>query len=121
MARAGATGDVGFTLVFLIVGLVLLLLLPSPWNLIASGVCLALFVGELAFWNRTVRHRAQTGAETLIGKTATVVSACRPDGQVRLDGEIWDARCAEGADPGDTVAVVSRDELTLVVERVSPT
>ncbi len=106
---------------FLVIGLVLLLLLPSPWNLIVFGVCLVLFVGELAFWSRTVRHRARTGAETLIGKHATVVSACRPDGQVRLDGETWDARCAEGADPGDTVAVVSRDELTLVVERVSPT
>ena len=34
MARAGATGDVGFALVFLVIGLVLLLLLPSPWNLI---------------------------------------------------------------------------------------
>jgi membrane-bound serine protease (ClpP class) len=122
MARAGATGDVGFALVFLVIGLVLLLLLPSPWNLIVLGLCLVLFIGELAFWNRTVRHRgAQTGAETLIGKTATVVSACRPDGQVRLGGETWDARCAEGADPGDTVTVVSRDDLTLVVERLGRT
>ncbi len=107
---------------FLVVGLVLLLLLPSPWNLILFGACLVLFIGELAFWNRTVRHRrAQAGAETLIGKNATVVSACRPDGQVRLRGEIWEARCTEGADPGDTVAVVSRDDLILVVERVTTT
>ena len=64
MARAGATGDVGFALVFLVIGLVLLLLLPSPWNLIVLGACLVLFIGELAFWNRTGRHRgAQTGLE----------------------------------------------------------
>jgi membrane protein implicated in regulation of membrane protease activity len=107
---------------FLVLGLVLLLLLPSPWNLISFGGCLALFIGELAFWNRTVRHRrVQTGAETLIGQTATVVSACRPDGQVRLGGETWEARCAEGADVGETVAVVSRDDLKLVVERLKTT
>ena len=106
---------------FLIAGFVFLLLLPSPWNLIVFAVCIPLFLGELAFWNRTVRHRrAQTGVETLIGRTATVASTCRPDGQVRLDGEIWEARCAEGADAGETVTVVSRDQLTLVVERVRP-
>ena len=43
-------GDVGFALVFLVIGL-LLLLLPSPWNLIVLGACLVLFIGELAFWN----------------------------------------------------------------------
>ncbi len=105
----------------LIAGFLFLLLLPSPWNLIVFAVCIPLFLGELAFWNRTVRHRrAQTGVETLIGRTATVASSCRPYGQVRLDGEIWEARCAEGADAGETVTVVSRDQLTLVVERLRP-
>jgi membrane protein implicated in regulation of membrane protease activity len=104
---------------FLVVGLVVLLLLPSPWNLVALGGCLALFIVELGLWNRTVRHRrVETGAEILVGRTATVVSACRPDGQVRLSGEIWKARCAEGADAGEIVAVVSRDDLVLVVERL---
>jgi membrane protein implicated in regulation of membrane protease activity len=108
--------------VFLIAGFGLLLLLPSPWNLITFVVCIPLFLGELAFWNRTVRHRrVQAGAETLIGKTGSVVSTCRPDGQVLLGGEIWEARCAEGADLGETVAVVSRDHLTLVVERLDTT
>jgi NfeD-like C-terminal, partner-binding len=72
----------------------------------------------VAFWNRTVRKRLQTSVETLIGRTATVTSACRTHGQVYLDGYIWEARCAEGADRGETVAVVSRDLLWLVVERV---
>jgi membrane-bound serine protease (ClpP class) len=43
------------------------------------------------------------------------VAECRPAGQVRLDGEIWEARCDEGADRGDTVVVTGRDGLTLVV------
>jgi membrane-bound serine protease (ClpP class) len=58
------------------------------------------------------------GAQTLIGREATVISPCRPEGQVRLDGEIWQARCAAGADPGDTVRVTARDGLLLVVDRL---
>ena len=45
-----------------------------------------------------------------------MTSTCRPDGQVQLDGEIWQARCAAGADAGDSVRVVGRDRLVLVVE-----
>jgi membrane-bound serine protease (ClpP class) len=48
-----------------------------------------------------------------------VLSACRPDGQVRLNGEIWDARCTGGAAEGETVRVVGRRGLTLLVERVT--
>ena len=69
-------------------------------------------------WNRTVRNRLQASVETLIGSTATVTSTCRPHGEVFVDGEIWEARCAEGADIGETVAVASRDLLWLVVERL---
>ena len=58
----------------------------------------------------------QVGAETLIGAVAEVVSTCRPDGQVRVQGELWRARCEEGADRGETVRVVDRDGLTLRVE-----
>jgi membrane protein implicated in regulation of membrane protease activity len=38
---------------------------------------------------------------------------------VRLSGEseIWRARCAQGADAGETVRIVGLDELTLLVER----
>jgi membrane-bound serine protease (ClpP class) len=108
--------------VFLIVALVLLLLLASPWNIVGFAICFFLFIGEVLFWNGRVRgQRARVGAQTLIGQKATVVSTCRPDGQVRLAGEIWHARCETGADPGDTVVVTARDRLTLVVERAAAT
>jgi membrane-bound serine protease (ClpP class) len=103
---------------FVFVALLLLLLLPSPWNLVGFAAGFVLFVGEVLFWNRRVRgKRIQAGAETLIGEQAVVISECRPSGQVRLEGEIWDARCEAGADAGDTVVVTARDELVLVVER----
>ena len=103
---------------FLLVAIVLLLLLRSPWNLVGFAICLVLFVGEVAFWHRRVRgQRKVVGAQTLIGKTGTLVSACRPHGQVRVGGEVWDARCDEGADVGEEVTVVGRDGLTLTVDR----
>ena len=105
---------------FLLVAIALLLVLSSPWNWVGAGICFLLFLGEVGFWNSRVRGRqARVGAQTLVGQRATVVSACRPDGQVRLLGEIWHARCAEGADPGESVIVTARDRLTLVVERAA--
>jgi membrane protein implicated in regulation of membrane protease activity len=44
-----------------------------------------------------------------------VITPCEPDGQVRLNGEIWEAHCDAGAAPGDSVRVVDRDGLTLIV------
>jgi membrane-bound serine protease (ClpP class) len=57
-----------------------------------------------------------TGADLLIGTTATVIGECRPKGQVRVRGEIWEARCAEGASAGDVVVIRGRDGLVLTVE-----
>jgi membrane protein implicated in regulation of membrane protease activity len=37
---------------------------------------------------------------------------------VRIGGELWEARCADGADAGETVRVVGLSGLTLLVERV---
>jgi membrane-bound serine protease (ClpP class) len=105
-------------LIFLAVAL--LLILPSPWNLVAFLVLLPLWVLELFGWNRTTkRHRKAVGAETLIGREAVVSEPCRPVGQVRLDGEIWEARCEAGASTGDRVRVTGRQRLTLVVEPVA--
>jgi membrane protein implicated in regulation of membrane protease activity len=102
-------------LIFLAVAL--LFVLPSPWNLVGFLVVLPLWVAELFGWNRTVKNRRRVvGAETLIGREAVVTEPCRPVGQVRLDGEIWEARCDVGASPGDRVRIVGRDDLTLVVE-----
>ena len=107
-------------MVFLILGIALLLVLSSPWNFLGFAVCLVLFFGELGLWHRTVRDRHQVvGAQTLIGAEALVTRPCRPDGQVRLNGELWEARCDEGADEGETVRVTGRNALKLLVERVS--
>ncbi len=103
------------------VAILLLLVLPSPWNIVAFLVLLPVWVLELFGWNRTVkRRRRAVGAQTLIGREAVVIVPCQPLGQVRLDGEIWEARCEAGAPAGDRVRVTGREALTLVVEAAVP-
>src|SRR4051794_15680413 len=101
----------------IILAVVLLLLLPWPWSVIGFVIVTILWCGELFLWNRSLRGRAKkTGPQLLVGKHGTIVSASRPAGQVRVEGEVWAARCADGASVGDTVHVVAVDGLTLVVE-----
>ena len=105
---------------FLLLALALLVVLPSPWGFIGFGIALVCFGGEVLYWQRRVRgRRSVVGAQTLIGELGTVVSPCRPDGQVRVSGEIWAAHCERGAGRGETVTVVDRRQLTLIVEGAS--
>lgn len=104
-------------MLFVAAVLLALLVLPEPWGLILLGVAAIVEIGETFFWIRiSKRWRIQAGAETLIGERAEVVTACAPVGQVRVEGELWRARCAAGAEPGTTVRVVGREGLTLLVE-----
>jgi membrane-bound serine protease (ClpP class) len=104
---------------FVVAVILAILVVPAPWGLVLIGAAGVVEIGESYIWMRiSQRHRVKVGAETLIGSTAEVAAACRPEGQVRIQGELWRARCEEGADPGDRVRVVARDDLTLLVERI---
>jgi len=101
--------------------LLALFVLESPWDAVVLGVAAVAELAELAAWIRySRRRRIQVGAETLVGGVGDVVRECRPLGQIRLDGEFWEARCDQGADIGDQVRVIGRDGLTLVVEKPPP-
>ena len=102
----------------LVVALILALyVLDRPWDVVVIVGAVVVEVGEIFFWIwLSKRRRPQVGAETLIGAEAVVVTACRPRGQVRVAGERWEAHSDAGADVGETVRVVARRGLTLVVE-----
>ena len=102
-------------LIFL--AIILLVLLPSPWNVVGFVVVLPIWVLELMAWNRTMKNRRKVvGTQTMIGREAVVTAPCRPRGQVRIDGEIWEAICDAGATTGDVVRITRVDGLTLLVE-----
>jgi membrane protein implicated in regulation of membrane protease activity len=103
----------------LILSIVLALFISWPWNLVVVLCGAIAEVGEVVWGRRLARRwRPKSGPETMVGKTAEVVVPCRPSGQVRVHGELWEARCAAGADIGDDVRITALEELTLVVERV---
>jgi membrane protein implicated in regulation of membrane protease activity len=100
----------------IVLALVLLLVLPAPWNVIGGAVCILLGVVELYAWNRTVRRRRKVvGVQTLVGQTGEVRETCRPLGQVFVAGELWRAHCEAGADPGARVRITAVRGLTLEV------
>jgi membrane-bound serine protease (ClpP class) len=100
----------------LVLAILLSLLVPSPWNVLVIVAGVIAEVGEVIWGRRLARRwRPKTGAQTMIGETAEVVTQCRPHGQVRVNGETWDATCAAGADVGAPVRIESLDRLTLVV------
>jgi membrane-bound serine protease (ClpP class) len=93
--------------------------LPSPWGIAAVVAATAFELAEIGlFVWYSKRRRATTGAEGLVGAIAVAVTSCDPEGQVRVEGELWHAVCAEGAKPGDRVVVERLDGLTLIVSPV---
>lgn len=102
----------------LLVGLLLaILVLDEPWSWVAVGFGGAWEIAETTLivrWSR--RRRSVVGAEALVGRRAVVSADCMPEGQVRVAGELWRARCDAGAGAGDEVVVREVHGLTLVVE-----
>ena len=100
--------------------LLAIFVLPAPWNFV---VVIAAAAWEFAtnfaavWWSQ--RKTAQVGADALLGRVVEVRDPCRPVGTVRVKGEIWSARCDEGASRGEQVSVVGRDGLMLVVRPMS--
>jgi membrane protein implicated in regulation of membrane protease activity len=86
---------------------------PWPWGIatvIGGGV---LDIAEsLAFLRWSKRRRSPVGADALIGRTAVVATPT----QVRVAGELWEARSDKPLRIGDAVVVRAVNGLTLVVE-----
>jgi membrane protein implicated in regulation of membrane protease activity len=95
--------------------LLALFVLPSPWGLVVVFGAACLEVVEITWGLRLARRRSSVGAETLIGREAVVVRALEPEGQVAIDGERWQARCAAGAPVGAKVVIERIEGLTLEV------
>jgi membrane-bound serine protease (ClpP class) len=93
--------------------LLAIFVLPSPWGIVAVVAGGAIDIAEslvLLRWSR--RRRTVTGAEALVGRTAVVATPT----QVRVAGELWEARSQRPLVPGDEVVVHAVDGLTLLVD-----
>jgi membrane-bound serine protease (ClpP class) len=104
--------------VLLLIGILLaVFVLPSPWGLVAIAIGAILEIVETTlfiWWSK--RRKAIVGVDSLVGKVGIAVDALWPEGQVKIDGEIWRAHCDGGCDAGTAVIVREIDGLTLGVE-----
>ncbi len=82
----------------------------------AAGAALILIVVRLAV--KAQRRPAASGSEQLIGALGTAVTALNPEGNVRVQGELWSARAEIPVPAGSAIRVRERSGLTLVVEPV---
>jgi membrane-bound ClpP family serine protease len=91
--------------------------LPHPWGIVAvivGGTFEIAETGLFLWWSQ--RRKASVGVESMVGTRGVVVRDLWPEGQVKIDGELWRARHEGGCDVGTEVVVRAIDGLTLVVE-----
>lgn len=102
----------------LLIGILLaVFVLPSPWGLVAIAIGAILDIAETGFfiwWSK--KRKASVGVGSLVGKKGVAVDSLWPEGQVKVNGEIWKARCAGGCDSGTAIVVRAIDGLTLEVD-----
>ena len=94
-----------------------LTVIPSPWGLWTVVGAATVDVAEtwvFVRWSR--RRRSSVGVETLVGRRAVVVSAHGSRAQVKLDGEVWEARAERDLLRGDEVVVRAVEGLVLEVD-----
>ena len=99
----------------LLLGAVLLAIfvLPSPWGIVAVVVAGLLDTAETyVLWRWSKRRKSVTGAEALVGQRAVVATPT----QVRVAGELWNARSTDPLVEGTEVVVKEVEGLTLVVD-----
>ena len=108
-------------MLFLIALLLAIFLLPSPWGFVVVACALVVDVLEVSvgLWY-SKRRRATVGTEALVGVTGVAIDDLFPEGQVKVNGEIWRARCEAGCDAGAAVVVRAVNGLTLEVEPATP-
>lgn len=82
---------------------------------LSTGGFFAILVGAAL---RAQRRRVTTGREDMVGRVARVRRALDPEGQVFVEGEIWQARSLSGpVAVGEDVVIKRVEGLHLLVER----
>jgi membrane protein implicated in regulation of membrane protease activity len=92
--------------VLFIIGVTLAyIFLEWPWRLLVVVPLALIEIVEISIWLKLRNRRSITGAESMVGNKGVALTDCRPDGQVRVRGQIWHAHCEEGVAAGEEIEV----------------
>src|SRR5687767_10904913 len=91
--------------------------LEGTWRVVVIVGLLLSDVVEIAIWLRWRKRRSITGAEAMVGMPGVVLTDLAPEGQVKVQGQIWKAISDENLDRGQDVEVTEVDGLLLRVAR----
>jgi membrane protein implicated in regulation of membrane protease activity len=103
-----------------------LLALPSFWVVPLSlavpayAAVVALSVWMYVLIMRSMHRPLESGVEKLEHDEGEVIEASGKRAMVRVESEIWQARCDEELRRGDRVKVLAVEGLTLRVARLAP-
>lgn len=111
----------------LLIGSIILISPDSPYGDISLSIIIptvllsALFFLAVAYFGlKAQRQKAQTGEESMIGKTAIAQTDIEADkgGYILIDGELWKAVSDEKIEKGQKVEVIQAEGLTLKVKKI---
>ncbi len=91
------------------------------WEVILIAVLLttAFFIFAIGLGLKAQRSKPTTGIEGIIGETGEVMNDLRPDGLVRVHGEIWNATSLDGIlRRGTKIKVQEIEKLKLKVRKI---
>ena len=100
----------------------LLEIVAISWEVILITVVLtvAFFVFAIGMGLKAQRRKPTTGAQGLVGEEGEAINDLKPEGSVKVHGEIWNARSVQGTiKKGTKVIVDSSDNLKLTVRKSS--
>ena len=109
----------------MILGSLMLIDSPAPFLQISLSAILGVTAATTAFFVfaigavfRAHRRQPATGREGLVGQAGVARTRLNPDGLIFIRGEIWNATCAEGVEPGEQVQVTAVAGLKLKVKKL---
>ncbi len=90
------------------------------WGLALLMILLAVYcIWTYRAGTRALDRKPARGLTSMVGSRGRVVRKLNPSGQVRIAGEIWEARAEhDSIATGETVEVVAQSGLRLTVKRV---
>lgn len=90
-----------------------------PWLNISIIIGIIGFIAASIYYGiRAHQSQALAGREELVGKSAEVITALEPKGEIFIQGERWTAILDEGqAQPGEEVTITKVDGLKLRVTK----